>query len=152
MKKFNDILNENLEGEYNNAIAVDLIVKEYDLIRNFLCKYIIGILNKDDVELVTKAVDISQLSTILYNKEGDPYLKYLGIYISIDLNAMFDLRIDVVDYFTSKKDILKESFSLKDDALRKGRSTHDFYIQIDYDKFLKSDLFKSLKGINKFNL
>ena len=54
--------------------------------------------------------------------------------------------------FVSKKDILKESFSLKDDALRKGRSTNDFYVQIDYDKFLKSDLYKSLKGMNKFNL
>lgn len=151
MKKFNDIINENLEGEYDNAIAVDLIVKNYDHIRNFLCKYIQDILNKDKAELVTKVVDISQLSTILYDK-GEPYLKYLGIYISIDLNAMFDLKIDVVDYFVSKKDILKDSFSLKDDALRKGRSTNDFYIQIDYDKFLKSDLYKSLKGMNKFNL
>ena len=52
------------------------------------------------------------------------------------------------DYVREK---LGESFKLKDDKLRMV-GNNVLTIQIDYDGFKKSDLFRSWKGIDKYKL
>jgi len=152
MKKFNDILKENNEGEFDNKIAVELIVKEYDFIRNRLFPYLQKTMNTIEPDLVTERFsDISQLSTII-KENGDNHLKYLGIYFEISLDDLFNKGIDLGRYFTTLREKVSEGFILKDDSVKKGRSTNHFYIQIDYYKFKQSPLYKSIKSIEKFNL
>jgi len=152
MKKFNDILNENAEGEVDNTVAVSLIVKDFDFLHKFLFKYLQEKADEVAIRMVSNFSDFSFTSTILYDSNKEPYLKYLGVTFKVSLFHLFAKETDVSIYFTELRSKFSESFKLKGNAIYKEKSTEDFRIQIDYEDFLKSDLYKSLKGIDKYNL
>lgn len=148
MKKFNDIVNENNAGTYDNKLAVEAIVKDYDFIRNTLLKFIKDNFNKVIEDAVDTMSDDSFNSSVLEMPNGDVKLKYLGVQFRIH-EAMIS-KIDIVEYFTQ----LKESINgliLKDDAIMTSQGWY-LRMQIDYDALMQSPLYKSLGGIKKFNL
>ena len=153
MRKFNDILNENNEGNIDNKISVELIVKDYDFIHNFLFEHIKKELNsvsKDD--LIYEISDDSFNSTILYDSKNEPYLKYLNVTFAVSLNKLTQNKYDIGSYFTELREKISKSFKLKDNKIIKTGSIEQFSFSMDYDAFLKSDLYKSVKGIDKYKL
>ena len=56
------------------------------------------------------------------------------------------------DFFKDIKKSLNKLFELKDNKIFKGSSTYEFLFRIDYHKVKNSNLFKSNKVINDFNL
>jgi hypothetical protein len=150
MRKFNDILNEDYEGEFDNSKAVDAIVAEYDFIKKVLCGKII----RDCISKpVLKDTIVDTVSEDSFNSSVDKNgeLKYLGINFRIDEKALKEEGMDVGRYFTQVRECLSEIFKLKDDKI----TMHDGWymkFQLDYQLFKQSDFFRSLKGMDKYNL
>jgi len=153
MKKFNEIINENNEGVLDNTLAVELIVKDFEFINKFLFPYIKKELNTvENIKLIYRIADNSFKSTILYDQNNEPYLKYFNINFNITLSKLSEADLDIGRYFTTLREVLSKSFKLKNDSILKGGGSEEFSVSIDYDLFLKSDLYKSMKGIDKFKL
>jgi len=148
MKKFNEILNENNEGELNNSLAVDLIVKEHYYLKNTLFIIMKDAINKD-VETIESVSEDSFESTVIKDPNGNYSLKYLAIQFRIDESVIKDL--DLSRYFKSIKDNLNVYFKLRDDAIK---TSAGWYLRfaIDYADFKNSNYYKSTKGISKYKL
>lgn len=153
MRKFNDILNEEYEGELNNEKAVELIAADFKFIKNVLLdKVVRDAMNKPIVKNgIDTIMEDSFSSTVYKDYDGSYKLKYLGVIFRIDDAVLKNEGLDVGTYFTEMRESLKEVFKLKDDKITLDNSWY-MKFQLDYQAFMTSDFFKSLKGMDKYNL
>lgn len=80
--------------------------------------------------------------------EGDE-IKYIPFNIRIQtIGIGMKLEIDIVEYFNIIKNVMNKYFYHK---MVPTTSTDYYNILIDWQKLKNSNLFKSLKGVNKFN-
>lgn len=152
MKKFKDFINENNIGIKDNTKAVKLIVNDFDIIREtiipLLLESVIDNTNasKDDSSFFS---DDSFNSTIIQDSNGIERLKYLGFVFLLDERALGGL--DIATVFTNIKKDISDKFDILNDSIY-IKDGSNYYFSIDYDTFIKSNYYLSLKGINKYNL